>query len=638
MTGECMSSSSRATLLECWILVTSIQSLLQPVPGRDALAEATREIRVGEHARCAGAYEVARRAGRSRDDGGRAAGRILAARRHPRYLSARWYDPVRIEFFGDEVESIRRFEVATQRSLASLDAIDVTVLEPTASDREHFAAYLPPETWFLLVEPGELEGGGQALSRAAGPAAGFSLRAARRSRRSTSFRRSPRPACPAARWRRRATCGSNRSSGSAATSPRSATSSTRSASANEMFIVCQTEAEVAAAQRSLFADTQLLADGPAALRARASDSAASAWCRDRSALVSGSELFHRDATCAAPPRRRLGRAIDSFLDLREGDWSSTSRTASAAIAACKLLEKDGQAEEHLELEFDGGTKIYVPAIEDRPGAEVRRRHARRGRRCPRSAARRGCGRRRRPRQPSSTWPSRCSSCRPCASARPGIAFPPTATGSTSSTPRSPTTKRPTSSRRSPRSRATCSSRGRWTGCSAATSATARPKSRCGPRSRRSTTASRSPCWCRRRSWPSSTTARFRERMAEFPFDDRRAQPLLHAEGAEREIARRAGRRARSTSSSARTGWRQHDVQFHNLGLVIIDEEQRFGVEVKERLKALRHDGRRADADGHADSADAAHVAAGRARHLEPGDAAGRPPGGRDAGHAVRARR
>ena len=29
------------------------------------------------------------------------------------------------------------------------------------------------------------------------------------------------------------------------------------------------------------------------------------------------------------------------------------------------------------------------------------------------------------------------------------------------------------------------------------------------------------------------------------------------------------------------------MQFHNLGLVIIDEEQRFGVEVKERLKALR---------------------------------------------------
>ena len=32
---------------------------------------------------------------------------------------------------------------------------------------------------------------------------------------------------------------------------------------------------------------------------------------------------------------------------------------------------------------------------------------------------------------------------------------------------------------------------------------------------------------------------------------------------------------------------QPDVKFHNLGLIIIDEEQRFGVEVKERLKALR---------------------------------------------------
>ncbi len=30
-----------------------------------------------------------------------------------------------------------------------------------------------------------------------------------------------------------------------------------------------------------------------------------------------------------------------------------------------------------------------------------------------------------------------------------------------------------------------------------------------------------------------------------------------------------------------------DVQFHNLGLLVIDEEQRFGVEVKERLKYLR---------------------------------------------------
>ena len=32
-----------------------------------------------------------------------------------------------------------------------------------------------------------------------------------------------------------------------------------------------------------------------------------------------------------------------------------------------------------------------------------------------------------------------------------------------------------------------------------------------------------------------------------------------------------------------------DVQFYDLGLLIVDEEQRFGVKHKERLKQIRHD-------------------------------------------------
>ena len=66
-----------------------------------------------------------------------------------------WYDPIRIELFGDQIESIRRFEVSSQRSLELL-AVDVTILDP-AEDRSHLGDYLPPASWFLLVEPGELE-------------------------------------------------------------------------------------------------------------------------------------------------------------------------------------------------------------------------------------------------------------------------------------------------------------------------------------------------------------------------------------------------------------------------------------------------------------------------------------------------
>ena len=47
-----------------------------------------------------------------------------------------------------------------------------------------------------------------------------------------------------------------------------------------------------------------------------------------------------------------------------------------------------------------------------------------------------------------------------------------------------------------------------------------------------------------------------------------------------------------------------DVHFKDLGLVVVDEEQRFGVAHKERLKQLQDRGPRADAVGHAHPADA----------------------------------
>ena len=67
---------------------------------------------------------------------------------------------------------------------------------------------------------------------------------------------------------------------------------------------------------------------------------------------------------------------------------------------------------------------------------------------------------------------------------------------------------------------------------------------------------------------------------------------------------------------------QRDVRFKELGLVIVDEEQRFGVAHKERLKRMRSGGGCADADGDADSAQPAHGAGGRAGYEHDGDAAG----------------
>ncbi len=83
-----------------------------------------------------------------------------------------WDGPVRMEFFGDDIESIRRFEISSQRSLESLEAIDVTVVGPTAIDHAHLTDYLRPQSWILLLEPMELEQQGRQYLERVGPQTG----------------------------------------------------------------------------------------------------------------------------------------------------------------------------------------------------------------------------------------------------------------------------------------------------------------------------------------------------------------------------------------------------------------------------------------------------------------------------------
>ncbi len=66
-----------------------------------------------------------------------------------------------------------------------------------------------------------------------------------------------------------------------------------------------------------------------------------------------------------------------------------------------------------------------------------------------------------------------------------------------------------------------------------------------------------------------------------------------------------------------------DVKFRDLGLLVVDEEQKFGVKVKERLKHTACRRRCADSDRDSDSANAAYVAAGDSRYQQSDNAATR---------------
>jgi transcription-repair coupling factor (superfamily II helicase) len=75
------------------------------------------------------------------------------------------------------------------------------------------------------------------------------------------------------------------------------------------------------------------------------------------------------------------------------------------------------------------------------------------------------------------------------------------------------------------------------------------------------------------------------RMASFPFEIASLSRFSTRGQQNKTLARLAEGSLDVVIGTHRLA--QADVQFHNLGLVVIDEEQRFGVEVKERLKALR---------------------------------------------------
>ena len=78
---------------------------------------------------------------------------------------------------------------------------------------------------------------------------------------------------------------------------------------------------------------------------------------------------------------------------------------------------------------------------------------------------------------------------------------------------------------------------------------------------------------------------FRRRMAAFPV---RVEMLSRFRSAREQKKILAGveKRARSISSSARIGCFPRTCSFHDLGLLVVDEEQRFGVTHKERLKEM----------------------------------------------------
>jgi len=338
------------------IVVTSIQSLLQPVPSQDKLREATLTASVGD------ALDVGEFTRWLASQGCQSTTAIEL----PGEFSLRGgildvfppdaLNPVRIELFGDEVESIRSFDVATQRSIESHQSVDLTVLQPNQAHRTHFASYLPSESWFLLIEPNQLREEGRSYHQRLERPEDFFATTTTLSE-IYKFPSVTASGIPAGSFETTAHLQFESIERFSGDVHRVRQELDEAASGQRVYLVAETEAEIERLTE-LFCETQLAAQGRLQF-VQGRLASGFRLVRQQVVLVSAPELFQRQEM-SRPAQRKLGRAIDSFLQLGDGDLVVHVAHGIGRYRGLKLLEKEGGAEEHLEVEFNGGTRIYVP--------------------------------------------------------------------------------------------------------------------------------------------------------------------------------------------------------------------------------------------------------------------------------------
>jgi transcription-repair coupling factor (superfamily II helicase) len=562
------------------VVVTCIQGLLQPAPSRDSLAAGSRRLAVGVRCDVQQLLSWFTERGFHHTSAVELPGEFSQRGGILDVFAPDWDQPVRIEWFDDEVESIRRFDVATQRSLQPLEEIEITAVKPVPGERGHFCDYLPSSSLVLIVEPQRVDDEGrQFLTRLQRAEACHHLQEVmQRLGQFPIVTVAAMASGQLGEYCHLAIDSVERFSGEI---DRVRGELDRVGKDHSVFVVSQTEAEVERLSEIL-RTTEVARSGRlhfpiGSLRH------GFRLARERILVITAGELFHR-GELRRLPRRRLGKAIDSFMELRPGDLVVHLTHGIGRYRGLDLLEKDGRVEEYLKIEFHGGTKVYVPASKIGlvqkyvGGSKTRPALAKIG---------------------NKTWVRQKQAAEAAVvdlaaemlqiqaerQSRPGIAF---AVESDwlrefeASFPYQETPDQLTAlasihqdmQRSQPMDRLLCGDVG-----FGKTELAMRASFRAVDNGYQVALLA-----------PTTVLVEqhyrtFRERMAEFPLDIARLSRFGSARE-QREIVRRlAAGQIDIVIGTHRLASR--DVRFHNLGLVIIDEEQRFGVEVKERLKSLR---------------------------------------------------
>lgn len=561
-------------------VVTSIQALAQPVLAPAELTQARLTFEVGQVVDLASLREQLTRHGFV----------AVPVVQWPGEFSIRGCivdifapsspEAFRLELWDDQIESIRTFDLATQRSIARHQRISMSLVGLDSPETASLCEHLPPQAVVLAVEPTRTREELRVfLERQESPQGLFSFGAL--SERIGRFGRlyawNFAPAGLPSMWRLRS--GSvERLSGRI---ERIAQEIDEIAGPQEVYLVCETEAEITRLGE-LFARSQLVTEG----RLR--------WILGKLhrgfrlvdagiCVLSATELLSRQEI-RRPVTRLPSQPIDSFTELREGDLVVHVAHGIARYRGMKLLRKWDYEEEHLVLEFADDALLYVPASKI---FLVQKYLGPRKRRPPLSklGGTKWERQKREALRAVTDFAAQLLELQAIRATQPGIAFPPDSEWQQLFDASFPFPETPDQLKAIDEIKADM--------CQP------RPMDRllCGDVGFGKTElAMRAAFKAVDAGYqvavlvPTTVLAEqhyrtFTTRMAAFPFRIAMLSRFVPPKEQKQIIDELASGAIDIVIGTHRLA--SPDVRFHNLGLVIIDEEQRFGVELKERLKSLR---------------------------------------------------
>ena len=358
------------------LIVAPIQALLQPVPTPRQLREHTLALQVGDTLHLP--------AGRGQDRPTGPEALVAWAIGHgfdrldlvesPGDVAQRGdivdvfapgeQHPYRVEFFDDRIESIRTFDLSTQRSVQRLDTVALTVppAEPWTYERERadLFEYVPPGTLVVLDGPSEVQEMGRIFCQRAGGKRLFGvtdvLESAMRFDQLHLIRFAPAAVGrePVVRF----DIGSvARFEGSAADAVAQLGDVARE---HHVYVVCDNDGErhrLAAMLAEACPQRVPRIELVSGVMHRGFE-----WRPARTVVLPHHELFRRHRPVRRIRRSYASRPITSWEELQPGDWVVHVVHGIARYRGLVQLRKGDsqQQEEYLSLEFAERAVVHVP--------------------------------------------------------------------------------------------------------------------------------------------------------------------------------------------------------------------------------------------------------------------------------------